>query len=120
MDITHILPVCQVRAYWGDRTEGVVCGIRRVGPKRLGLEGLWSETGLAVGEHLIVESGSEGLLRRIPMVVVEREWSDRPTIMVEVCGEVSEVQRRRRGRARMALPGTGQAFAQASQFSARA
>lgn len=104
MDITHILPVCQVRAYWGDRTEGVVCGIRRVGPKRLGLEGLWSETGLAIGEHLIVESGSEGMLRRIPMVVVEREWSERPTIMVEVCGEVSEVQRRQHGRARMSLP----------------
>ena len=65
MRIAQVLPVCQVRAFWGDRTEGVLCGIRRVGPKRLGLEGLWSEAGLAVGDHLIVETGSEGTLRRL-------------------------------------------------------
>lgn len=104
MRISQILPSCQVRAYWGDRTEGVVCGIRRVTAKQLGLEDLWSETGLAVGEHLIVESGSEGTLRRIPMVVTAREWGERPTIMVEICGEVTEVQRRRHGRMRTALP----------------
>ncbi len=106
MKLARVLPLCHARAFWQGRPEGVPCRVRRVAASRLGIEGLWSEAALAVGERLILEVPSDDTLRRLPLLVVEREWGERPTLVVELCGEITESQRRRHGRLRLAVPVT--------------